>query len=557
MKKKIWKQKWAILGIIIFSVISMLPLLCNTHRLGHDTNFHTSNATVIESYISLNDPFPALISPRIANHLGYGINLFYPSLPHTILAYTYHIIKLLDPSILDSLVILYTAITILSSFFVYWIGLKLYHSKTLAFLSATAFIFFPYRIGDIVIRGALNEVFAFLFIPMILLALIYLLEKNYRYFFPLFIIGYAGLFFSHLVIALFFTILLIPFFFVYAKQLLKKERLLNLLFAVGIVTLLVLPFFVTVIEHNLFGNYVVYADGEMSSLTYMEYYGMDLGQYFNPNIDYTWDVPMFLNIFTVIGFGLSFLFYLIKPQRNRLFFFFFLTSFLCFLLSLKSFPWKFVPNMFYMIQFPWRMQTILAIAMSLCVPLCLIYIRNMELKKYTTYILIGCIFISSISFLNNLYKNYYTTTDIVEDNLAMGHSQEYLPVNTKENINYYYGRNQDIILLDGEATINVLNNDIPNLTFTVSNNNKPITVELPRLYYLGYCLKKENGKIVKLYENDRGFLTATLSEDGTYTLTYPGTTTYQVVSYLQMFTILGILFTPIISSIIPIKKKKM
>ena len=77
-------------------------------------------------------------------------------------------------------------------------------------------------------------------------------------------------------------------------------------------TLLVLPFFVTVIEHNLFGNYVVYADGEMAGLDYMEYYSMDLGQYFNPDIDYAWEVPMFLNIFTVIGFVLSFLFYLVK-----------------------------------------------------------------------------------------------------------------------------------------------------------------------------------------------------------------------------------------------------
>ena len=557
MQKIFWKHKWSILGIIILSIISMLPLLCNPHRLGHDTNFHTSNATVIESYISLDNPFPHLISPRIANNLGYGINLFYPSLPHTVLAYTYHIFKLFNPSILSSLAFLYVLLTFFSSFFIYWISFKLYHSKTLSFLSATAFIFFPYRIGDIIVRGALNEVFVFLFIPMVLLSLIYLLEKNYRYFFPLFIVGYVGLFFSHLVIAMFFTILLLPLFIVYFKKFFTKERFLNLLLAVGIVTLIVLPFFVTVIQHNLFGNYVVYAKDEMSSLTYMDYYGMNLSQYFNPDIDYSWDVPLFLNIFTVISFVLSFIFYLLKPQRNRFFFFLFLTTFLCFILSLKSFPWKMMPSVFYMIQFPWRMQTILAIVMSLLIPLWILYIKTPELKKYTTYIVIGCIFISSISFLNNLYKNYYTTTDVVEDNLAMGHSSEYLPVNTKENINYYYGRNQEIILLDGEANIEILNNDIPNLKFTVSSSNSEVTIELPRIYYLGYCLTNENGKEAKLYENNRGFLTTTLAEDGTYTLTYSGTTVYQVTSYLQLFTILGILFTPIIPSIITYKKKKL
>lgn len=557
MKKKLWEHKWALLGIVIFSIISMLPLLCNTHRLGHDTNFHTSNATVIESYISLDDPFPALISPRIANNLGYGINLFYPSLPHTILAYTYRIGKIFNPSILDSLTVLYTLIAILSSCFVYWIGMKLFHSKTLSFVAATAFIFFPYRIGDIVVRGALNEVFVFLFMPMILLGLIYLLEKRYREFFCFFVIGYTGLFLSHLVIAMYFTIFLIPFFLVFMRKLFTREVFPKLLLAVGIVTLLVLPFFVTVIEHNLFGNYVVYADGEMAGLDYMEYYSMDLGQYFNPDIDYAWEVPMFLNIFTVIGFVLSFLFYLVKPQRNRLFFFFFLLSFLCFLFSLKNFPWQNIPEIFYMIQFPWRMQTILAISMSLLVPLFLIYIQNPDLRKYSAYLVIACIFISSISYLNNLYENYYTTTDVVEDNLAMGHSSEYLPVHTKNNIDYYYGRNGDVIVLEGDATVDVLESDVPDLTFTVTDNAGTVTLELPRLYYLGYHLGSEDGDSLELFENERGFLTVRISGNGTFTLTYPGTTAHQIASYLQLFTILGIFLTPIISSVFPFRKKKL
>ena len=557
MKKKLWNHKWAILGIIIFSIISMLPLLCNTHRLGHDTNFHTSNATVMESYISLNNPFPALISPRIANNLGYGINLFYFFLPHTVLAYTYHISKLFNPSILDSLAVLYTLLTILSSCFIYWIGMKLFHSKTLSFVATTVFIFFPYRIGDIIVRGALNEVFVFLFIPMILLGLIYLLEKRYREFFCLFVIGYTGLFLSHLVIAMYFTIFLIPFFLVFLQKIFTKEIFPKLLLAVGIVTLLVLPFFITVMEHNLFGNYVVYAEGEMTSLDYMKYYSMDLGQYLNPDIDYTWDVPMFLNIFTVIGFVLSFLFYLFKPKQNRLFFFFFLLSFLSFLFSLKNFPWQNIPEIFYMIQFPWRMETILAIAMSLVVPLFLNYIQNPDLRRYTSYIVVGCILISSISFLYILYENYYTTTDVVEDNLAMGHSNEYLPVHAKDNINYYYGRNGDVIVLEGEATIDVLESNVPDLTFTVTNNKGTVTLELPRLFYFGYQLENENGKPLELFENERGFVSVSVTGNGTFSLTYPGTIAHQVASYLQLFTILGIFLTPIISSVFPSRKKKI
>ena len=170
---------------------------------------------------------------------------------------------------------------------------------------------------------------------------------------------------------------------------------------------------------------------------------------------------------------------------------------------------------------------------------------------------IACILISSISYLNNLYENYYTTTDVVEDNLAMGHSSEYLPVHTKNNIDYYYGRNGDVIVLEGDANVDVLESDVPDLTFTVTDNEDTVTLELPRLYYLGYHLGSEDGDSLKLFENERGFLTVRISGNGTFTLTYPGTTAHQIASYLQLFTILGIFLTPIISSVFPFRKKKL
>lgn len=536
MKKYLNEHKWTIFIVILFSIISLIPLITNTHRLGHDTNFHIANAAVIERNICITNLFPNLILDGIANNLGYGINLFYPSLPHTVLAYTYHIFKIFNISILDSMAIVYTLITIVSSLFVYLLANKILKNKWLALLSTTIFIFFPYRIGNIIIRSALNETFTFMFMPMILLSLEYLLEKKDNKFYPLFIIGYIGMFNSHLVITLYFTLLLIPFFIINFNKIFKKERLKPLIIATIVVTIIVLPFFVTVLEHKILGNYVVYQDGMMTGLNYMEYYSLNIKDYFKTNIDYMWGVPLFINIFSFVMLMISSVYSIIK-KTNKTYLFYYLLTILSFIITLKIFPWRNLPEALYMIQFPWRMETILAISYSICAVIFIKYFKPNKIK----YISIGfilLIFSSSIFMINNFMKTDYYTTDILEDNLAMGHSNEYLPVKTNENIDYYYGRNEDIVIKSGDGVVNVNNNKVPNLNFTVTESSDYMILELPRLYYLGYSITSKDGKIKDCYENDNGFLEIIIDGNGDYALTYTGTTTYVVASKLRIVFII-------------------
>ena len=59
----------------------------------------------------------------------------------------------------------------------------------------------PYRLGDIVVRSAFNEVFTFLFMPLVLLGLLYLIEGNKKRFYLFFILGCSGLIYSQMVMA--------------------------------------------------------------------------------------------------------------------------------------------------------------------------------------------------------------------------------------------------------------------------------------------------------------------------------------------------------------------
>ena len=70
--------------------------------------------------------------------------------------------------------------------------------------------------------------------------------------------------------------------------------------------------------------------------------------------------------------------------------------------------------------------------------------------------------------------------------------------------------------------------------------NETITIELPRLYYMGYKLEV-NGQDIELTESDYGFLQATISQSGTYKLTYEGTFVMKIANWITLITLIGVI----------------
>ena len=104
---------------------------------------------------------------------------------------------------------------------------------------------------------------------------------------------------------------------------------------------------------------------------------------------------------------------------------------------------------------------------------------------------------------------------------SLGFQSEYLP--TSCPVTYIQERNNGILILEGDAFIDILKDDVPNLVFQVNKIDEEVVLELPRIYYLGYVLKDEQGNSIFLEESEYGFLKATLSKEGKYTLSYEGT----------------------------------
>ena len=69
------KKKFYYAVIVLFALLSLLPLLMHTNKSCTDTSFHLANISDLVSAISLENPFPK-ISLNIGNGMGYSTHLF-------------------------------------------------------------------------------------------------------------------------------------------------------------------------------------------------------------------------------------------------------------------------------------------------------------------------------------------------------------------------------------------------------------------------------------------------------------------------------------------------
>lgn len=101
--------------------------------------------------------------------LGYGEPLFnfYAQLPYAF----GEIFHLIGFQLVDSLKIVFALSLILSGVSMYFLGRKLWQSDLAGVVSAVFYVYAPYRAVDVWVRGALPEALAFVFFPLIILAI--------------------------------------------------------------------------------------------------------------------------------------------------------------------------------------------------------------------------------------------------------------------------------------------------------------------------------------------------------------------------------------------------
>lgn len=532
-------KKWILL-LFAMTMLLLLPMFLSKPLYGHDISYHLSNIEVLAKYLSWDLWKQGFhIIPEIANDLGYGIGIFYPMLPHLLGAFLYKIIAWFDLPSIISLYGLYTMIMFGSSILVYFISLEIQPEKRIAFCSAFLYSTMPYLWSNFFTRFSLNENFVFLFFPMVILGLLRLLKHDHRAFYLFFIIGYVGLLFSHLVLSMFLSLLLLPALIIYRKQVFQITCLKPLIIAILVVSILVLPDLILLLEHRLIGAYLVFQDHVMTSLGLVEAETIPLFHFIAKNANYDWVVAYFIPMTTIILFLCStYYLYRHRKEHQHLCYFYCLTILTLWMTS-SIFPWHLMPKVTWMIQFPWRLMTIAILPIAVLAPCCLLYgTRNHHLPWLVPTIIILSLVLNLSLFTGIQGRRYHLDRYYLPGNAnqTLGHQTEYLPVLAQTN---YMTREKHIIVLDGTATAEVLQNHGDQLQFTIQDTLGHVTIELPKLYYKGYLLTDEEGNHYPLTMSTSGYLETTIMHEGIYTLRYQGTGMYLFLRVIRLLVIIS------------------
>ena len=538
--------------ILIIFMVSILIMLFDTHNgyiKGHDTDFHVSNISAIVDQLSWDNVTVQEPLKYIANNFGYGTRFFYPPIPHLLAAY---IVKLLSIFHINSIT-LGMRITQWITFFAsgitfFFLAQKIFKNKKIATILALFYMTAPYHLSEIFIRDSFSEMFIPVAIPLIILGLLYLVEKDYKKFFLLFVGGYTLAIYSHIAMTVYFTLMLLAtFFVVYFKEIFTKKHILYLSLASICILLLTASFWMPMMEIKLLGSYGVFMPYFMTGKGDLRFSAISILEIFKIKpYDYN-NVRFHLQMMVIILFFAS-IFFLFKNKlwKEKVWRFFLAFTILAMIMITSLFPWYYTPDLLQTLQFPWRLALYIAFG---AIVITGIILKKFENKKHFNKI---CFVLIALTIFGAYYYTGHLDETVVDLNninytRGVGNQAEYLPENTLNHRDYYENRTNDIIIESGTADITITLNDVPDLIFEVETN-ETITIELPRLYYMGYTLEV-NGQDVELVESENGFLQATISESGTYTLTYEKTIVMKIANFLSLGTFIILMIVIVFCSI--------
>ena len=358
---------WPVL-IIIFSFPTFWSLIRVGYFPMHDDMQPTRVYDMTKCLTDLQ--IPCRWVPDMGYRFGYPQYNYYGPLPY----YFMSLINLLGVNIFDSVKIGFIAPLILGNLAMFYLGLSLF-GETGAFAAAILYAYSPYRGSDIYSRGAMGETWAYVFLPLIVLAIKKLSEKPGKKYAAMLALSFGALLATHNVTTLIFT----PLVLVYAIYLILSKSKLNFkklfleskqfiiafLWGGAIAAFFFLPVvFEKQFAHTetMIGGYFDYRAHfvAIKQLFFTSFWGYgssemgptdDLSFFFSP-------VMLLAMLVSVILLAIKLLKRKISGLEISIFIFLILGLFSTFMTHEKSsMVWSLVPPLVYL-QFPWRFLVI-------------------------------------------------------------------------------------------------------------------------------------------------------------------------------------------------------
>ena len=525
--------------VLVFALIVFSPFLFK-YINGDDTAFHLANI-VYRSDILFD--IPGVIIPNIGNNLGYATGLFYPSLPHVLGSLIFDIVSIFGFGGVAALKFVKLLVILGSAFFMFLFAKSFFDSKEKGMFASLFYITSSYFFTDLFERDSLNESFVFLFIPLIMLGLHNLFSlKNKKGFYVFFICGYIGLMYSHLVMAVWFTLLLLFGLLFFIKDIFKKQNFIPLLLSSIIILCFTSTFTVPMLEHLIIGEYGVEIQDNSYGWTALLECFYKISPIGTGNNWLLLKLPILIIVLCLFCVYKLFAGKIAKTRKKFILMILSLTIISLIICVVPQF-WNFVPDFLKNLQFQWRLATFVTFGT------CILSVEGLDTffdvfkNNIVKYVKILILILLLLFFVSNLkWVNFYDNLSYELNISGMGWHREYLPEKALKNKEYFDKRDpSEIVVLKGDAKISIIDNNVPNLTFKVKNSTNNTYVELPRIYYIGYKIIDNNGNTVKYKEDKNGFIYMKVN-DGVYSLVYEGTVGYKISFILKSVTIIFLVF---------------
>lgn len=552
--KQFFKNKKVLSYLIIclITIFACIPLFSKYMNISHDDGIQHicriigTNDALIEGNL-----FPVILSD-FCNGFGYSWSIFYSPLT----AYLPLIFKLFTTSFTLCLKLFIFVTMLLSGIFMYKLVYKISNSYKAGLISAIIYIIAPYHLTDLYNRIAVAELASFVFLPITFLGIYNLFNGSKKTYYIA--IGAIGLILSHNVITVYTAIFSLIYLLTNYKKLKNKNIIRTIIINVLIILLCTSFYWIPLLEHFFATTYEVFIPNRMYDLDTIKESKLFIAELF---LTKPWGDNFHIGIPILLGVILAFKYkdnIEMKYKKDvSIFLIFGLASII---MTLRIFPFEYLPRIFRMLQFTWRMMMFASFFLSIVSGITIAMLLNKNTDRNKTILIISALLI----YLTVLVITTVDMVDIpfeekeylepVNLNMIAGKVHpgcatfEYLPQKAYSNINYIKKRANIAIILEGTANILNENKNGTKMTFELTDVKDKVKIELPYIYYLGYTAKitdnDNNTANIEIKESDNGFCMIEVSnlENGIISIKYEGTSLMKISYGLTIIGIIAIVY---------------
>lgn len=537
-KRHIWLPWWErhpvaadLLLILGGAYFIVTPLAQPGAPGGHDLYFHLSRVAEL-NWLFQDGYYYGRWTPDFNYGFGYPLFDFYPPFIY----YLAQLFRIPGVGMVDALKFVIVSGIALSGAFMYLFG-RVFWGRYGAVVCAVAYMYAPYRLVNLYVRGAIPEFYAMTFIPLIFWSVYRLICTRRVGYLVIAAFGYGLLIATHNVTAVFLTLCLIGYggflllddVLMFGKSLTRTLRhaglcLLTAGLGVGVSAIYWLPAMAEQQFVRISGLQTGYHDVAVHFVYFAQFFSRFWG-YGGSGAGLQDGMSFQLGIAHLIAAGLSLaaigcVWRIRSRERNQAIFFVALILILMFAMTSASlWFWRTFPLISF-ISFPWRLLSLTVFALSfLCGGLFLIDFRHWRFGrmwgKYGNRIvqlgLIGGLLACSAGYCRVgtplPLSDEQLTREAMQAAPGAAMNGEYLPIwadKPAKNI-----RGGEIRIVHGEAAIERLQQDMLSYQFTVVATTA-VAIRIGTVYFPGWNAYRNGSPLAVNPEDVTGLLSINL-----------------------------------------------